>query len=173
MAFELLKSAIIEPPKNFFSNEFKSSKNSKDKKYYERVLSLDPQGKADRLRGSIEFQKSIGAMTEDDQLLYESINRFRNKLAHDTLELLSLGENKNYQLFFDTCKALHIKISRWWIVNVEMATDPDFLERSVELETDEVFPFSALSLEILTQIVGNDPEKAYFYYKKFKEMKES
>ena len=54
-----------------------------------------------------------------------------------------------------------------------MATDPDFLERSVELETDEVFPFSALSLEILIQIVGNDPEKAYFYYKKFKEMKES
>jgi hypothetical protein len=67
----------------------------------------------------------------------------------------------NFNDHFQSALALLSKIERWWIVNVEIATDPDLVDK--EIDEDGILPGRILTMQILVNVaLGNDKETNAF-----------
>jgi hypothetical protein len=60
------------------------------------------------------------------------------------------------------------KIERWWIVNVEIPTHPDFDGKYDEIDENGVIPGPILSLRVLIDVALGSDESARFYINEFK-----
>ena len=44
----------------------------------------------------------------------------------------------------------------WWVVNIELATDPDYAAK--EIDEEDIVPGAILSLQMLLEVVGGNTE---------------
>ena len=65
---ELLEDSIIRPPLSFFADDGKDGRPVPSDEYKTEVLKLDPKGKCDARRGSIEWLKKMSAIDDSDAL---------------------------------------------------------------------------------------------------------
>lgn len=68
-------------------------------------------------------------------------------------------------LFSPMVDLLH-KIEKWWIVNVEIPTDPDLVGK--EIDEDAIIPGPIMTLRLLVDIALGTEEESEFFYKEFK-----
>lgn len=80
--------------------------------------------------------------------------------------LLGGESSVNFAQQFEQMVALLRKIEVWWIVNFELAINPDF--RDAEIDEDGIIPGPLLMLQLMLEIALGDPEKASYYYDEFR-----
>lgn len=161
-AFELLKTMIIERLRDFYTVGFDRSKQKNggwivDRDYQARVLSRN----SSPLYASLDWLKESGAIDDQDISAFDRTKECRNKVAHDIAKLLSAGLPADLRDRFAEILALVDKIERWWIVSVEIPTNPDF--DGEEIDESGVVPGSTMWLQVLVDVaLGNEKESEFY-----------
>jgi hypothetical protein len=141
--YENFKYTIVEHVRWFYCNGFQDGKPTFDD-YGREVLSKVESGKNKEIRATLLWLEQADAININDSRFFREITNLRNSLAHDMAQQL-LSPLK--QELVDQCLemlALFEKIERWWIIQVELPTDPDS-----PFETDEsTEPEMATSLNV-------------------------
>ncbi|MCF6259110.1 MAG: hypothetical protein L3J98_02960 [Gammaproteobacteria bacterium] len=166
MAFEMLKSSIIQKIEDFFINGFDKNGMIISPEYKEKVLSLNRSP----LYASLKWLQNSEAIDDTDLKNFEHIKRCRNTLAHEMLEFASNGVDFDVADTFEQMVVLLRKIEIWWFVNLEMAINPDAYPDDLDIE--QVVPGPVWSLQMLLDVALGPEEEARKYYDEFVKQKE-
>ena len=92
-----------------------------------------------------------------------------------TIRLLSAvasqGLPVDFQECFDDMISLLNKIEVWWIINVEIPTDPDLDGRDVD--ESGIVPGSVMTIRLLQEIALGDEDTSRYYYDEFRRRTDS
>lgn len=161
--FEMLKVSIIDRIRDFYWDGFHEKEDIISPEYVSKVVSRNKS----RLYASLAWLEEIEAIDSVDLQSFERIKRCRNQLAHNLFTLLANdGLPQSLQQCFNEMVALHQKIEIWWIVNVELAINPDYDAQTIE-ESD-IIPGPVMILQLFQEIALGSDEKSQFYYREFK-----
>ncbi|MDD9315808.1 hypothetical protein [Acinetobacter lactucae] len=163
MAFEMLKSSIIEKIEGFFINGFDENGVIVSSEYKEKVLSLNRSP----LYASLKWLQDMNAIDNKDLERFEHIKRCRNTLAHEMLIFASSGVDFNVTDAFNEMVGLLRKIEMWWFENLDMAIDPEAYPKDLDL--DQVIPGPVWSLQMIIDVALGPEEEARKYYDHFVE----
>ena len=161
MAFEMLKSSIIDKIEAFYTNGLYENRMVVSPEYKEEVLSLNRSP----LYASLIWLQDMHAIDDKDLEIFEHIKRCRNTLAHEMLTFASSGVDFNVAEAFEEMISLLRKIEIWWFENVEMAIDPEAYPENLDLE--QVIPSPVWSLQMLIDVALGPEEEARKYYDHF------
>ena len=161
MAFEMLKSSIIEKIEGFFTNGFNENGMIVSPEYKEKVLALNRSP----LYASLKWLQDMTAIDDKDLESFEHIKRCRNTLAHEMLTFASTGVDFDVADAFEKMFGLLRKIEIWWFENLEMAINPDAYP--TDLDLDQVTPGPVWSLQMLIDVALGPEEEARKYYEHF------
>ena len=161
-AFEMFKRRVIEKPETFFTDGFDQNGLIVDERYKTDVLSKCKS----RLYASLLWFKEMGAIDNADIQIFDTIRKHRNEVVHELMDFLSNAKRNLDPNIFQNLVALLAKVEKWWLINFEMAINPDMVPDSVNEE--DVIPGPIWSLRLMLDIaLGNEPEEGY-YFKAFK-----
>jgi len=157
-AFEMLKDSIIGRIRDFFIDGFNGNDWIINENYKTKVLILNKSP----LYASLEWLKSINAIDEEDVVAFNKIKDCRNEIAHEITNFISKGPKIDpLPLFPNMIDLLH-KIEKWWILNVEIPTNPDF--DGQEIDEEGIVPGRIMTIRLLADIALGSEEESKFYY---------
>lgn len=162
---EMLLDTLKRHPLSFFADEWSNKGPKQSSKYRAEVLARDPQGKGDALRGSIAWLRMMDAITLDDEADIKTVTDARNDLAHEMSSMVSGSKPANFAGHFATLMALVHKIEKWWIVNVEIPTNPDF--DGQEIDEDGIVSGPNWVMQMLSQVAVGEGDEAWLYHREF------
>lgn len=164
-AFEALKDSIESRLREFFWTGFDSD-GDKHSAEYREILARNRSP----VYASLSWLRDNGAIDPSDVEAFENAKRCRNSLAHELLSTVaSKGLPDDFGEHIDNIVELLRKIEVWWIVNVDLATDPEYVGR--EVNENEILPGPVMMLRLLWQIALGDEEKASYFYDEFMKRK--
>jgi hypothetical protein len=164
--FEILKDSIVERIKDFFTNGFDQDGLRVDPEYQSEVLSKN----CSPVYASLKWLKDMKAIDEADTAAFDRVKEPRNKLAHAlTSVLLHEGLPPDFAERFNEVISLLDKIESWWIVNVDIATDPDL--HGKEIDETMVIPGPIMGLRLLLDIALGTEEESKKYLDEFMKQK--
>ena len=162
-AFEALKDSIVGRIRDFYWSGFDDSGDKTDPEYQSEVLARNRSP----VYASLDWLKEQGAIDAHDLATFENAKACRNILAHELLELLgSEGLPVNFDQCVTEIVVLLRKIEMWWIVNVEIPTNPEY--DGVEVDEAKVLPGPVMSMQVLMDIALGDEERSRSYYDEFR-----
>jgi len=161
-AYEILKDSIVERIKDFYSSGFDEKGLIVDADYKTKVLSRN----ASPLYASLSWLKENGVIDGDDLKSFEAVRECRNAVAHELPKLVAGTTQVDHVEKFSLMAALIRKIDVWWVVNVEIATDPDLAGQ--DIDEQGIVPGSMITLQLMLDIALGDSEKANYYLEEFK-----
>jgi len=165
-AFELLKSEIVERIREFYITGFDSNADRDDgwlvdPMYQMQVLSRNRS----KVYASLDWLKESQAIDDRDIAVFERAKTCRNDVAHRINQMLSKGLPADLPDRFADIVALVDKIARWWVVNVEIPTNPDF--DGEEIDEAGIVPGSTMGLRLLIDIALGSDKESRFYINEF------
>lgn len=163
-AFEVLKNSIIERIRDFYVAGFDGKEWVISPEYKESVLSKDKSP----TYASLKWLKASDAINDEDTEKFNKIKECRNLLVHEITKMLMEGLPPGFEDQFGEMVALIDKIERWWIINVEIPTNPDFDGKYDEIDENGIIPGPILSLRVLFDVALGSDESARFYINEFK-----
>jgi hypothetical protein len=166
-AFEILKDNITGQIRSFFTFGSEEYGDPIDPKYEEDVLSRNRS----RLYASLSWLVENAAIDQDDIGIFEQLKDCRNQIAHDMTKCVSTGSELKHITLFPVLIALLNKIEKWWIMNVEIPTDPDF--DGVEIDEAEIIPGSIMMVRIMFDIALGSDVEAGAYLKAFRKYRKA
>ncbi len=157
-AFEKFKECVIEKPEALFCDGFNKNGFIISEKYKTEVLSRSKSS----LYASLLWFKEMGAIDDSDIQAFDGIKSHRNEVIHELMDFLA-NVNRNFDpAKFKALVDLFGKIEKWWLINFEMAIDPEFLPDGATEE--DVIPGVLMSLQLMLDIAsGNEPQEGYYY----------
>lgn len=161
MAFEMLKTSIIEKIEGFFTNGFDQHGLTVSPEYKEKVLSLNRSP----LYASLAWLQGMQAIEAEDLTKFEHIKKCRNTLTHEMFAFASSGVDFDVAEAFNEMVNLLQKIETWWFENFEMAIDPDTYADGSEVS--QVIPGPVWSLQMLIDVALGPEKEARKYYDQF------
>jgi hypothetical protein len=157
-AFEMFKARVIEKPETFFSTGFDQNGLVIGDEYKSQVLSKSKS----QLYASLLWLKEMEAVDDADIDIFDAIRQHRNEIVHKLLEFLSDDKRDLDVGKFEDLVGLLSKIERWWLVNFELAIDPEMMPEDANV--DDVIPGPILSLRLMLDVaLGGEPEEGYYY----------
>lgn len=160
-AFEMLKDSIIEHIRYFFINGFNEKGWIIDNKYKTEVLSRNKSP----LYTSLAWLKGMNVINDNDIETFNKIKDCRNELAHEIVNFVSKGpKNDPLPLFSKMVNLIH-KIDKWWILNVEIPTNPDLGIK--EIDEEGITSGKIITLRLLLDIALGTEKESKFYYNEF------
>ncbi|HJS18119.1 MAG TPA: hypothetical protein VJ785_05200 [Anaerolineales bacterium] len=126
--YEILKDSIISRVRDFYITGFDGKNDIIDPIYYSDILGKNKSP----LYASLQWLREAQAITDDDIALFNQVKQRRNDIAHEISRMLSEGLPADFADRFNDTISLLAKIERWWIINVEMQIDPDFMRMEVK-----------------------------------------
>ena len=167
-SYGLLKNSIISQIESFYTNGFNQNGYILGEKYKTDVLNLDKNN--NKLNGSLLWLINHGVISQDDKEKFDIIRKERNMIAHNTLKILTDSEKDINTDLLIKIKELLKKIDQWFILEVELPTDPDMtIEQYEAIDTENIQSMSMIYLDYLIGIVFGDTEEYNKLYQKFKE----
>lgn len=157
MAFEMLKSTLIEKIRYFFS-DIEENELVLSSEYQENVLALNKSP----LYASLEWYARMGAINDSDILIFEEIKKARNELTHEMFSLLFLKTAINVDDLMEKILELLRKIEFWWFQNME--------PEGLLIDKNDFVPGSVLSVQMLSELTLGTDQQAELYYKKISEL---
>lgn len=159
-AYEMLQASVIDRILSFFSKEFRDDKWITSEDYQTQCLALAKSP----FQASLLWLKQMSVIDDDDIAQADSIRKHRNELAHDLPKFLSTADSEvNVELLGGICD-LVAKIDRWWIREVDMATDPDF--NGHYIVDQDITSGNMLFIQMMLRIaIGEDSE---VYWEEFR-----
>jgi hypothetical protein len=158
-AFEMLKDSIIGQIKGFFSCGYSREKGFiTDDKYKKEVL----------MRDKSPLYASLYWLQENNVIeLFNKIKDCRNELAHDIIDYITSGIKSDPMPLFHSMFDLLNKIEKWWIINVEIPTNPDIADK--EIDENGIIPGPIMTLRLLTDIALGAEKESEWYFREFRE----
>ncbi len=163
-AFEILKDSIVDRIRSFYITGFAQGEFRVDPKYDTEVLARNKSP----VLASLSWLKETGAIDDADCQAFEKVRACRNEIAHELPRIITEGIRSDQAILFAEMVRLLKKVETWWIVNVEIPTNPDFDGK--EIDEASVVPGPVISLQLMVDIALGSEEDAYRYYKQFKGM---
>lgn len=156
-AFELLKSAIVDRIADFYRPGFEWDQQSRER-YEREVLARNRSA----VYASLDWLAEHGAITHEDREVFERVKRCRNTVAHELLSVVGgTGAPQDFHERFEEMVNLLKVIETWWILEVEIPTDPDLAGQEIDVEG--IVPGSVMTLQVLCDIALGDETRSRFY----------
>jgi hypothetical protein len=150
-AFELLKESIVGRLRSFYMVGFDIEGDIIDEKYETSVLSRNKSP----LYASLDWLIENGVIDKSDLQSFDRIKTARNSLAHELPSLVMGGADIKHTERFQELVTLLRKIEVWWVVNLEIPTNPDFDDK--EIDEEGIVPGPLLMIQIMLDVVsGNE-----------------
>jgi hypothetical protein len=162
-AFELLKDSIVGRIKDFFTDGFDETGWRINPKYEKDVLKRNRSP----VYASLSWLQENGVIDDQDFLIFERIKKSRNKIAHGLAHIIGSEAGYDYVDVFPELVSLLRKIEVWWVVNVEIPTNPDF--QDAEIDEDGIIPGPLLTVQLMLTIALGSDEEAGAYLKEFQQ----
>lgn len=154
LAYEMFKQGVIGHLTSFYNHEYVDGRLKASQSYRDKVLALYPK---DALQASCLWFRQQEVLNDEDLERIAAIRRHRNDIAHELPKYIGTAENNVDVASFQALYEIMVKVDRWWLINLEAATDPDF--DGVEIKEDEVFSGNMIMLNMISQVLaGNDEE---------------
>lgn len=166
-AFESFKSLIIEDVKDYYIFPFEDPDEPSKQNYQNEVLSLNKSP----LYASLEWLKESEAIVDADIEKFNRIKKTRNSLAHGLYDKIGGEDFPDLTEDFTIMAELMHKIKVWWIVNVELSTDPYWADKEVDESGIQTGP--VMMLKMLMDIALGDEKSSTFYYNEIKKRTEA
>lgn len=160
--FEILKNSIIDNIKNFYITGFDVDKYIVDSSYYEKVLSKDRS----TTYASLKWLKESGVIDDEDIEKFNEAKQVRNFLAHGITKMLMEGLPSDFVERLTDMVNLVDKIERWWIVNVDIPTDPYLAGK--EIDENKIISGPIMGLRVMLDVALGSDEEANAYINEFK-----
>lgn len=160
--YEMLKDSIINRLKDFYAMTLIGAKDLEgEEEYRTKVLSRHKN----HLYASISWLIENGVINEEDKENIEALKSYRNYLAHEMSNIVFNSEIKDLmQNFLCTYQLIH-KIENWWIINFEMAINPDFADTNLEdIDVNNIESGKKLMIDMALSVLSGSEE----LLKKFK-----
>ncbi len=161
VGFELLKDTVVDRIRRFFWRGFNENGEIIDPEY-DTVLSKNKSP----VYASLDWLAEQEAIDEGDRQTFERIKQCRNEIAHEMLNVLSQGLPPEFADRFSELLALLRKIEVWWIVGVDVPSDPQFDGQTINEEG--IVPGPILNLRLLHDIALGPPDVSRFYYEELR-----
>jgi len=166
VAHEMLVSAVRDRLRDFFADGWTAKGWKTSAAYRDKVLTLDPKNKGDPWRASLVWLRQMDAIDDDDERAIRELTLERNRLAHELRKVVgSSYHHLDFEGLFPKLLALVAKIDRWWVVNVDIETDPELMDE--EIDAASVVPGSQILLQVLAEVALGKDEKAWALYREF------
>ncbi len=157
-AYEVCVESIIDKLRGYYFDYWDKDGPHPSDDYKRKVLSLNKSP----LQATLLWFKHRGAIDDEDVEAFSKARQLRNQVAHDLPKFLSSPAHKISQEAFDGLLSVTHKIGVWWVVNVEIATDPDY--DGAEIDESGIRIGTILMIQMMMDIAyGNEPEEGYFY----------
>ena len=164
-AFELLKDSIIGRIRDFFTNGFNEKGWIISSDYKTKVLSLNKSP----LYASLLWLQEMQVIDSHDIAKFEEIKNCRNKIVHEIQNYISQSPKIDPISQFHKIVELLNKIEKWWIINVEIPTNPDY--DGQDIDEEEITPGKILLFRLLLDIALGSEEESKWYYQEFNKRK--
>lgn len=151
-AFEILKNSIVDRLRAFYSDGWSEGEMNLSPEYASNVLARNKSA----VYASLDWLLEHEAINEADMATFEQLKSIRNLLAHQLFDVVTGKAMSTHQDQFTALVDLLRKIEVWWIVNVELATNPD--HDGQEVDEAEIVPGSILSLQMLLHVASGSTE---------------
>jgi hypothetical protein len=107
----------------------------------------------------------MNAINDKDIEDFEKIKKCRNEIAHNFVNYLSTGTAVDPLPLFPSLISLQSKMEKWWILNVEIPTNPDF--DGTDIDEDSIIPGPIMTLRLLIDIALGAEEESKYYFTEF------
>jgi hypothetical protein len=168
VAHEMLLDSVKRRPLGFFANRWTSGGPDPSQEYTKEVLDRDPKGKRDAFRGSVAWLRMMDALSADDEANIRTVKDARNKIAHEMTHMLGAAVMPDFAEHFALLMRLVDKIETWWIINVDISTDPDFDDQNIVEK--EVISGPSWMMHILAEVALSKDDEAWQFYRQFTEL---
>jgi len=163
-SFEAFKDYVVDEVKFFFNNGFKDGEFTFSNEYNTKVKILDKS----LLKATLIWLKDLEAIDEKDIETYDELRQYRNKLSHELMTLLFEGLPQELPEKFAQLIALRVKIEKWWIMNIEIPTNPDF-DASTRIKDEDIMTSSQIFNQLIFDMLSGDEKRASYYQNEFKQ----
>lgn len=150
--FEILKNSIIDRIRNFYTDGWDEKGPTVGPEYQRKVASRNKN----ILYASLDWLQENGAIDDEDLEAFELLKAIRNQLAHRLFDTVTGQIESEHEAKFPVLVALLRKIEVWWVVNVEIPTNPDF--DGQEINEEGIVPSAILSLQMLIEVASGNTE---------------
>ena len=150
--FEILKNSIVGRIRDFYSIGWLIEGEILSPEYKAKVLSRDKSP----VYASLNWLHENQVINSNDLVIFEQLKNTRNLVAHRLFDIVTGQAKSNHTEQFQALVELLRKIEVWWVVNVELATDPDYADK--EVNEDGIIPGAIISLQMLLEVVGGNNE---------------
>lgn len=117
------------------------------------------------LNASLLWFKDNNAISKDDIVVFSELRKYRNLMAHEMLERLFEGLDKEFAEKFSQLIEFRVKLERWWIFEIEIPTGT--FDNPGDIKDTDVISSSELMFKMIMDIVAGDEEKSNYYYNEF------
>ena len=164
--YEMMKDHLISNVRSFFLTGFNEDGFIYNEEGWNEVLRLDPN--KNTLKAILIWYRNMGAITDEDVNELNRQKQLRDELAHNPQGYIGGSSNLNLHDRFTSLVNLFRKIEVWWVMNVEIYTDPDITPEYVN--EDSILPGSIMLIQIMLDIaLGNEDEANYYYRRLFED----
>lgn len=163
-SFEAFKDYVVEEVKFFFNSGFSDGEFTFSEDYNTKVKALDKS----LLKATLLWLKDLDAIDDNDIQTYNELRQYRNKLSHELMTLLFEGLPKELPEKFAQLITLRVKIEKWWIMNIEIPTNPDF-DATTEVKEEDIMTSSQMFNQLIFDMLSGDEKRASYYQNKFKQ----
>lgn len=150
--FEILKDSIVDRIRDFYLVSWSDEGRTVSPEYALEVLARNKSAVYASLNWLLEQQ----AIDESDLATFEQLKKTRNVLAHKLFDVVTGQAVSNHEKQFSVLVELLRKIEVWWVVNVEIPTNPDYADE--EIDEAGIIPGPVLSIQMLLQVASGSTE---------------
>ena len=150
--FEVLKDSVVDRIRSFYTNGLDENGPVIGPEYQIEVASRNKS----LIYASLGWLQEHEVIDDKDLAAFEQLKRTRNQLAHELFSVVTGQVESTHEAQFEVLVELLRKIEVWWVVNFEIATNPDF--DGQEIDEAGIVPGAVLSLQMLIQVASGNTE---------------
>jgi hypothetical protein len=150
--FEILKDSVVNRIRGFYTDGLDENGPVIGPKYQTHVASKHKSV----LYASLEWLQEHEVINGNDLESFEQLKKTRNLLAHQLFAVVIGQVESTHEAQFEILVELLRKIEVWWVVNFEIAINPDFDDQ--EIDQKDIMPGAVLSLQMLIQVASGNTE---------------
>ena len=150
--FEILKNSVVDRSRDLYSIGWSEEGSTVSLAYKAEVLSHHESP----VYASLNWLHENQVIDDGDLEIFEQIKSTRNFVAHQLFDIVTGQAKSNHIDQFRVLVELLRKIEVWWVVNVELATDPNYADS--EVDEEGIVPGTILSLQMLLEVASGNTE---------------
>ncbi len=150
--FEILKDSVVDRIRDFYSHGWNEDGPIIGPDYQREVACRNKSA----LYASLSWLREHEAIDDSDLTTFEQLKKIRNQLAHQLFSVVTGQSESDHVAQFPVLVALLRKVEVWWVVNLEIPTNPDFADQ--DIDEAGIVPGAVMSLQMLIEVASGSTE---------------